>query len=644
MSPAWNLAVRIYIRLCVIAGLAALAGFALLETPSRVLPAQDPSAEPPYPGETANPDSPVWIVRSAPGAGGRDPKRTFSALDAGAFWANLAMHEFGSAWVVTPDVAAHPIPDSVRVLVVTRGARQRVVPYLGRLRRFVAEGGCLFVECPDRPWAGLLGLKAQEADPVPIDRVRTDGADPLVAFLELDAQPVVLVSGMTATVWGQVAGVGRKVPLVWRRTLGRGVVVGMAWDVGKTWLSRVQGTPGEDFTFRPPPREGALAGVPVPADMVGDYPAFTEPVLDRLERALWWTGLEVVAVPAWWACPQGKGAVYLCTHDEEGFGDRSLFMVEEEARLGEVATYFVLPEPLTAGAIRRMKRHGAEVALHWQRTFGGPALQTYGVGPFVLLRKALGLEAQRQILARKGAAPLPAITRVHGLAWDPDFDTTFRKLVAAGFRLDSSYGPHGDLGPFVFGTLQPFRPMDRGGHLMPILELPFSLQDDEGAPRERLRRLFSVGSAHHLPIVPIFHTNTMSYKPSVGPIEAWLEGFQLARRRSVWVGTVGAYLRFLEARSSARMVGSRRGATRESHVEVPGERLWVRLPCRSGEGRLERIEVDGKAVVGQAQRWGGHRVLVAPVPRGRHRLRVSYGLGQSVCRIPAEGPREEACH
>jgi hypothetical protein len=361
-------------------------------------------------------------------------------------------------------------------------------------------------------------------------------------------------------------------------------------------------------------------------------------VLDELVRTLWDAigALQPLVMSA--EHPEGAPGVYLATHDEEGFGDKSAFMAEEEARLGETSTFFVLPEPLTVPGLKRLAELGAEVALHWHRGFGGGNVvrRVWGasvLGPLLpdgvcFRREAWTLAWQKQHLESKLEQALPPLNRVHGLQWDPDFDSSFRRLVAAGIRLDSSYGPYADFSPWAFGAVTPFQPLDRDGQLLPILELPFVLQDDEAEPLERLRSIMAVGRTLELPIVPIFHCNTMAYKPSVGPLEAWIEGFSLARRLGMWRGTLGQWLVFWDARAQVQV--EVQALTRTSwagRVKVPtGTKLQVlEVAGETALGDLLSVTLDGRnAEVSCRERGGRVRALVK-LPEGESSVSVSYG-------------------
>lgn len=283
---------------------------------------------------------------------------------------------------------------------------------------------------------------------------------------------------------------------------------------------------------------------------------------------------------------------------------------------------------------------GSELVLHWHRGFLGGHTEDQTVGPIVWRREAMSLARQQQRVKALLQDSPPPFTRIHGLQWDPDFDSTFRKMVAAGLTLDSSYGPYGALSAYRFGSLEPFYPLDRRGELLPILELPFCLQDDESAPYDRLFEVLLQAKLKHSSVVPIFHVNTMAYKPSVGPLEAWMEGFEAAQKAGLWVTTVGEYAAFFQARAQTRLTFAPTGLDQwRVEVDASADGLWISVPVRV-EGRMLTAVLDpsmpedlragartseGGERRGRCVQEGGRTRLLLPVPRGRSRLELHYG-------------------
>lgn len=492
-------------------------------------------------------------------------------FDGGAFWANLVMQEHGPVQVLSaaalPARLREGVTEPPSVIILTARAQLWLRESDG-LRAWVEKGGILLVEQPAGQFVSLSGAQAWHARPSPIPlRIRTVAPeiDTFGSFLSCEPSDVSLSDQARVLLWAEAsdgevreAERAKAQPLLWRVDgPGKGSVLGTSADIGLLLARHVLGWLPEDYAFRPRERQGALAGIPVPSDLTSlaseSLGPQARPEATLLMRSLWQaihTGNPWVDL---WPFPQARSGAYVVTHDEEGFGDKSVYMAEAEARLGVRSTYFLLPRPTTVSGAEAMKRHGAELALHWHRGFLGGHEEDRTLGPLILERRAMSLLRQQALVHAMIGAPPPPFTRIHGLQWDPDGDSTFRRLVAAGIALDSSFGPIGDEGPFGFGVTAPFFPLDRAGRLMPILELPFGLQDDESAPYERLKHLIEGGATGHWPVVPIFHVNTMAYKPSIGPVESWLEGFQWAQEQGMWMPTVGEYLAFLRARSTSRI-------------------------------------------------------------------------------------------
>lgn len=653
--------------------LAALGGRRLVSQPLAEIEAVDPLASPPY-ADPSSAQADVWIVV---GSSPLEPETpAFSTLDAGRFWFNLVQQVHGPARLVAASSLILPSPLDVPVLIVTRGALSAVTPQLDALQTYAQAGGLLVLEQPTGPLQTLAGVvTAQEthsnsAQTTSAGALETQGAragvwTTLAGAVEPPSQRQAPKLGpfqpfevpeqgisADATVRLMAGGAqGEARPALWSIGMGQGEVVGLGLDLGKLMLRHLQGTPQEDYSFVPVAREGALKDIPVPADLVRSNPEWQRPEVDLLMRTVWQHLTMRRPQVDVWRYPQGLLGAYLATHDEEGFGDRSVWMSEEEARLQVRTTFFVLPMPLSTSGAARMAALGSELALHWHRGFLGGHTEDHTVGPVIWRREAMSLARQQQRVKTLLGGTLPPFTRIHGLQWDPDFDSTFRKMVAAGLTLDSSYGPYGELSAYRFGSLEPFYPLDRQGELLPILELPFCLQDDESAPYDRLFQVLSQAKLNHSSVVPIFHVNTMAYKPSVGPLEAWMEGFEAAQAAGLWVTTVGEYVAFFQARAQTRLRMVPSGPEQwRVDVDAPASDLWISVPVlaegrgvsavrdsRGPEGWEKGVGVPVRGERrGRCVQEGGRTRLLLPVSRGRSTLELHYGASgdefpDSVC-------------
>ncbi|MFM7201942.1 MAG: hypothetical protein ACKO6N_14255 [Myxococcota bacterium] len=621
-------------------------------------PALDPMAS--FSAQPRKPslESRVWLFTDAQFRATRAEEQRFSRMDTGLFWLNLLglghgpvaswdVQDLPSALRLTPMLEPVASAESSarssslvksesaqllnepRLVVFSTGALASSRITAEHIRQLTQQGHTVVLEQPTRELVQALALAHAEESPQVFHDHRTytlrfpgrEGWErrsfgPFWSLRRLPLQPSPEVE---VFLWAEQEA-QPSVPLGWSLPVFSGRVVVLTLEISRLLLTHVQGNPQEDFSFQPRPREGALRGIPVPSDLVSLESTRQLPVLELLSRRLYLELSRGLALGDLWYFPARARGMYLSSHDEEGFGDRARFMAEEEARLGVRSTFFVLPEPMTAEGMAQLHKLGAEVAVHWHRGFLGGHTDEVSWGPLWWRSSAWTLAEQQARMQTRAGRPLPPITRIHGLQWDPDLDSTFRRMVAAGLRLDSSYGPHGRRGPYEFGWSHAFWPLDRRGERLPIYEVPFSLQDDEAPPQEKNRQLILAASHHHVGVSPIFHVNTMSYKPSVGILEAWREGYALAHAQGLWRGTYGELLTFLEARAQgqARQQGADwycGGASEplEHRLSADFPVMSVSLPREGLVNKAVKIAVKkaGEGVPPASERW----VMDVGVPR-----------------------------
>jgi hypothetical protein len=354
-----------------------------------------------------------------------------------------------------------------------------------------------------------------------------------------------------------------------------------------------------------------------------------EPMADREEVELMERIEALGPLPRWWRFPDAAPAWIAITHDEEGFGDKSAWMAQEEAALGITTTSFVIPLAITRAGVKALREAGSTVHLHWNRGFAGLRCeQREGWGRFLPYIRDLTLFEQAAKLESLGVDGVgESMNRNHGLIWDSEFGKSFRMLHAAGIAADSTYGPAGS-GRFgyIFGTGLPYRPLDDTGWPFPLMEVPFLFQDDEQwsrADQERLVR--EAATKHHQLLNLIFHVNTMARAPSHHVLEGWRELPALARQHGVAMGSLDEFLAVWRSRLSSPLksrwaLGS---STLTAEFEAATARLSIRVPAVHGGKVAKLIRVDGKDLLPE-QRVPMGAGLVLRVPAGKHRLTVGY--------------------
>lgn len=354
-----------------------------------------------------------------------------------------------------------------------------------------------------------------------------------------------------------------------------------------------------------------------------------EPLADRRERTMWARVEQHAPLPRWWYFPHAAAGVVVSSHDEEGFGDRSVWMSQHEAAAGVRSTVFAIAgAALTRDGAADLLATGSDVQLHWNRGFFGlQPERRLGLGPFQPLVRTLSLAEQQQAL--RALLPQGAeveLNRNHGLVWDPQWGRSFRILAAAGIVGDSSYGPTGP-GRFgyLFGTGLPFRPLDDNGFPLPLHEIPFLFQDDEEfTPALQIELLERSLQGDHQLIMPIYHVNTMARAPSLDRLQGWLELSRRAHEHAHRVMDLGAFLRFWLDRARSPIRSSFRDGTLEVEVEARTVGLTLRVPELIGEERLFEVRVDGAVIPSAWIERRGDASLIALDQAGRHCIEVLY--------------------
>lgn len=657
---------------------AILAGIALHRSPRRIGP-----REVPMQGGSAFPEArsdalallvlpPAFAApaSSAPGAAGATAAgraasaARFSTLEPAQAWGNWLLQEFGSLRTATVADLDTLALDRLALVVVPQACGAGLAETVrARLQAFAQRGGVVLWERgppttdsrdPARGPAALSWLATGLADStlaarlseLPLAGAATGELDPLSSWEPLlRAQPAAVPRDA-----GRSGGRASAPPPRDETTLasagrrGQGGEVLLDLPFARHLLTWQQGRPADDFAI--PLRHRAEAGVPFcqPNALVPD-PRLLEtlyPHADAWERLLAVCIESVRPVPRLWYFPYAYDGAWAMTHDDEDFGDLSRWMTLEENRQGAASTLYIIPRRITAQGAADMAADGCDLALHWWRGWSADLTRPVGVFGWTPLRRVWSLTEQRdrlQSLLPAGSGPIIS-NRVHGLMWDAHYTRDFRRLEAAGFKLDSTYGPAGrkQLG-YQFGTGFPFHPLDTDGRPFRLLEVPFLYQDDENwrpdLDEELLRD--SAGSLHQL-LVPLYHATTMRWTPSAEVMDGYLASFDRARRWNHWVTTLEGYRRFWERRAGARIA---RGERPGEYV-VPGgaDSAGSGEDDAAGGGRTARGDEAGEADSGLALMVPpGARLLAADGKEPAGRTIVLMGRAYRLVPLAALGGR-----
>lgn len=535
----------------------------------------------------ARPGGPALLVRPAPGreAGG------FSRLPFDGAWANLLLQETGGLDITTPgELATRNLAAAALIVLPESSAGRLDAAAWERLSAFARGGGVVVAE---RSWPGAPTPTGPPRPALPLPMVpglldSLTAAGLSATHIDLYGAPVAVPADARTLVMGRPAGGGPPEPVLAVARAGAGGFVYVAFPLGRQLTVWQQGLPDEDFSVPMRWREEASVSFRQTNALVPERALLQTyfPHADTWERLLMAAVEEVHPVPRLWYFPFRFDGAYSMSHDDEGFGDRSLALTQEEARQGYRSTLFVITDRLTRRGTAAMAGTGTEIALHWWRGWSTPVVHRIGLWGWRPFRRTLSLaEQSTRLNDLRGQAT--AANRVHGLIWDRHYTRDFRRLEAAGYRLDSTYGPtgKGQIG-YVFGTGFPFHPIDTDGRPFRLDEAPFLFQDDENWHADLDRRL--VGDSQrtfHEWIVPLYHCTTMYWQPSVAVMEGWLAAAGIARAANHWVVPMEEYLRFWRSRATVAL--NRQPGTDSFTVprDVPGE-MGLLIPTAA---RLETV-------------------------------------------------------
>lgn len=591
-------------------------------------------------------DGEVLVVVEADAIRNAAARGDFRAWDAGAAWWNWVTQSVGPGSMMDVDEVGIAITESVRLLILTRSAsntsNDRVT---GVVRAVLEAGGGVILEGPGPSWRLLSGV-ALGPDQVPGGRfTRAVGLHsswfaslPSGLNLPIRRQPVLEVDGdVEPILWIDGEAVA------FRRRVGPGVVFSLALDMGYLWQTVQQGRPDRDLKVRN--RFPEVHADPVETnDLVADAALLTAevPVADLLEDWFFRVVADDLGIPGWWAYPAAARGAFVMTHDEEGMGERAVWMAEAEHGWGCVSTNFLVPSPaVTEGMLRRYQSLGAEVGLHLVRPdrhgrdHPGSGIGTEGryrlIGLWRIHPVRILLNPGEQwawLRARGNGAPVAPVSRTHFLRWSDTYAGLFESLEQAGIRLDSSYGPDVHDRGYLFGTARPFHPLGVHGLPLSILELPFvSAEDLGGADHTFLTRLLqdSVTSTHQA-LVVLFHPNVFRWHPSVENYLTWKNICQEAADLGAWVTTLSSVERFMRTREQATLMArpAPEGLRITYGFNAPGGTLV--LPADLRGRRLREVATpEGERVGIRWLEMFGIPVALVQVPDVRGTLLCRYG-------------------
>ncbi len=482
-------------------------------------------------------------------------------LDRSWTWVDLVRQEVGP--VTTADLATLTGErlQEHRIVILTSSASRNpdVAQFMPDFDSFVAGGGTLAVELPegmlrarfaadgDGGWRRADTITAAEG--VPDDVLEQIRNIPIMARYR----------GSTGTLEGaQTLLAIDGAPVIYTQRVGAGQVVIFDFEVG-VQLSRLQqGTPEANFRVQP-----ARHGQPIRTFDLASSPALmgaTIPYADLLERYIAQVVLgDHQPTFALWPYPDAKRGALLTSHDSRDIDGRPLWMSIHERSLDARSTTYI-SAPRDDRDVDQELRDAEFVghgAMLWVMDPSDAELfRHYGLFGFNPVRQSLTLVGQLERLetALGDDADVRGV-RIWDGRWTSRFAQPYAIMEAAELRYSATYGPPPEGPPgYLFGTCQPFTPIDHNGMPFRMQEVPVCFDnpetDAELALFEEALTAASQGTwALHL----LTSADRFEARPDLQAFDIWRNALRFADRNDMWVGGAGEYVSFQRRRSAAAL-------------------------------------------------------------------------------------------
>jgi hypothetical protein len=582
-----------------------------------------------------------------------DARTSEGIFDRSWVWVQTLRQELGGARVLTPDELSPEVLENLRVLVVSEsaGVSDAVQQEVALLQSFAQDGGTLALELPtgrlrdafagdgEGGWRTASTLSAiSGADETMSETLR---AMPLFTRFLGNRRPLENSTTLLAM---------DGAPVAYSRPIGDGSAIVFDFRVAAQIATIEQGKPGDQMEVNPRKPGDEVHTSDLVADTI--FMSSTIPIADELESWIVWHALgSTQPLVAFWPYPEGSAGALLSSHESKTLKGRPLWMSIHERELGARTTTFVAaPPPDDMPQDIQDPDMLGHAAMLWVMNPRAAGLQRqWGILGLHPVIQPLSLERQLDYLT----LGLKTVSResIHGIRswngrWSRHFTGAYRAMEALGFRYSASYGPAGDAPPgYLFGTCQPFRPIDANGSPFNLLETPICFINPTSEKELELlgqSLQIAVERAHSLHVLT--SSDRFRTQPDLEQFDAWRDMLRFAERNEMWIGGAGQLVDFWNARQDARLrIVSRTVEARDDSgnpevirlvVECETERsgLSISLPEQTATFTLEQVQrglpgTDARredAVEVKTRDYRGSKMTVAPVPRGFSTYTVRY--------------------
>lgn len=492
-------------------------------------------------------------------------------------WVDLVGQEVGP--VATSDLSAldgeRLQAFSTVIFTGSAAAHPAAAELVDELQAFASHGGVLALELPAGPLRSAFAADGQGGWRAPGRVTAVEGVDDATRDHLLRMPLMTRFMGSTRPPGDSETLLAMDgAPVVYTRRIGDGEVIIFDFDVGAQLTALQQGLPGPEGRVRPRRPGSPLRTFDLVAS--SELMSATVPYADVLEA---WITHAVLGhrypVFALWPFPNAARGALLVSHDARSIDGRPLWMsIHERSHDARTSTFLAAPSATPPdGFVPDDAEHIGHAALLWVLDPDDAGLRRryglLGIDPVV---RPLTLVGQLEHLeAWLGDDADIRGVRVWDGRWTEDPTQPWRIMDAVELRYSVSYGPaRGGPAGWLFGSCQPFTPLDSNGLPFRVQEVPACFvdptsEDDLALMAEVLQSAAEHAWAVHL----VTAADRFRDEPDMEGFDAWSGALRFAQRNDMWIGGAGELVRFRRERSGAELRVIGREVTRRDADGVP---------------------------------------------------------------------------
>ncbi len=563
--------------------------------------------------------------------------QTFQTLDFSFAWYNLLLQYAGSfSIVLSRDLQSAAALQAQLIVIPEKTAESMSETQIQLVAQAVQKGATLIIEMPQPEWASLTAIKRRnkvnsairhltDAPNSPLsgawrDHLLNSPLDTQVLRIDALDSETLPADAMLLELDGSIAH--------YRRSLGTGYVFVLAFNLGQALTALQQGRPSDEFSIE-------TEEPPHPSDLVMNEKLRqnTVPYADLLKMHVLMSALYTSPMPLLWPFPNGGRSALILTHETGALGDKAFESAVYEQGQNATATWLTTPGTVSKKMLEHWKSAQFDVGVSLMRPPAGRIYEPYGPSFFQPVAVERNIKNQKIAVSKRLGTNI-STCKMTSSNWSRDYTMAFRRLAAAGCRIDMTYEPsEPEQYGYLFGSGFPFLPIERNGLPLPVYEMPSLVSDTAGfdtfPAQTAVKLLNEAESIFHEPVTASFHADTMMKNPTWLSPENWLNLMKFASENHIWMTSAKSFMHHYTLRQQAKLFYAFHVQTKvlDARVDLPQANFsyTVAMPKRTAHGMIHDIWVDKKSIdLTTINATADGLLMLIPVTSGEHLVQAQY--------------------